>query len=323
MRRLPAERIELIDALVAEANIGDITAGLLEKDEHLTAALRAVFGLSFEHASLVFCGGTCLSKAHSLIERMSEDADIKVVLSPDTANWSKTRLRRYLGDEVRGQVVKALEGTGFVETEDARRSLNDNQYIHSQWAYQRAYDGIAALRPHLQLELTARTPVLATATASIGTLTDKLAGLSGSPFSVPVVSVAETLAEKVLSFLRRFAQHRSGQMQQDWDRALVRHIYDVHCIVSQQPQAQSASVAAFATLTSGDVQEFGYQDTAFATNPGAVLEGALHQMADDAQSREEYNLVLLPLVYGERKYAFDEAFGSFSNIARQLIGVLK
>ena len=29
MRTLYAERIELIDALVAEANIGDITAGLL------------------------------------------------------------------------------------------------------------------------------------------------------------------------------------------------------------------------------------------------------------------------------------------------------
>ena len=47
MRTLSAERIELIDALVAEANIGDITAGLLEKDEHLTAALQVVFGLSF------------------------------------------------------------------------------------------------------------------------------------------------------------------------------------------------------------------------------------------------------------------------------------
>lgn len=254
---------------------------------------------------------------------MSEDADIKVVLSADTANWSKTRLRRYLGDELRGQVIKAMEAAGFVETVDSRRSLNDNQYLHSQWAYQRAYGGITALRPHLQLELFARTPVLPTAIASIGALADKLAGLVGSPFSVPVVSVAETLAEKVLSFLRRFAQHRSGQMQQDWDRALVRHIYDAHCIVSQKPQALAASVAAFAAITSGDVQEFGYQDTAFAMNPGVVLEGALRQMEDDAQSREAYNLVLLPLVYGEKKYAFDEAFGSFRDVARQMLGALQ
>ena len=202
MRTLSTERLELIDALVAEASIGDITAGLLEKDEHLTAALQAVFGLSFQHASLVFCGGTSLSKAHSLIERMSEDADIKVVLAPATASWSKTQLRRYLGDEVRGQVITALEDLGFVEVVDSRRSLNDNQYIHSQWTYKRAYDGIAALRPNLQLELIARSPILPTQTASLGTLADKLAGLAGSTFSVPVVSVAETLAEKVLSFLR-------------------------------------------------------------------------------------------------------------------------
>ncbi len=216
MRTLSAERIELIDALVAEANIGDITAGLLEKDEHLTAALQAVFGLRFEHAYLVFCGGTSLSKAHGLIERMSEDADIKVVLSPDTVNWSKTKLRRYLGVDVRGEVIKALEGSGLSEILDSRRSLNDNRYIHSQWAYKRAYDGIAALRPNLQLELIARAPVLPTETASIGTLADKLAGHTGVAFSVPVISVAETLAEKVLSFLRRFALNRSGQMQQNW-----------------------------------------------------------------------------------------------------------
>ncbi len=133
MRVLSTERLELIDALVAEANIGGVTAGLLEKDEHLTAALQAVFELNFEHASLVFCGGTSLSKAHSLIERMSEDADIKIVLSQDTANWSQNQLRRYLGDEIRGQIIKALEAIGLVEDVDFRRSLNSNRYIHSQW----------------------------------------------------------------------------------------------------------------------------------------------------------------------------------------------
>lgn len=322
MRTLSTERLELIDALVAEASIGDITAGLLEKDEHLTAALQAVFGLSFQHASLVFCGGTSLSKAHSLIERMSEDADIKVVLAPATASWSKTQLRRYLGDEVRGQVITALEDLGFVEVVDSRRSLNDNQYIHSQWTYKRAYDGIAALRPNLQLELIARSPILPTQTASLGTLADKLAGLAGSTFSVPVVSVAETLAEKVLSFLRRFAQHRAGKMQQDWDKALVRHIYDVHCIVSLKPEVQDACVAAFAALTAGDVKEFSYQDSAFAANPSAVLKAALHQIENDNQSREEYNRVLLPLVYGEGKFSFDEAWGSFSEIAKRLVTAL-
>lgn len=215
-----------------------------------------------------------------------------------------------------------LENSGFVEVINSRRSLNANQYIRSQWAYIRAYDGIAALRPNLQLELIVRLPVLPTVTAPLGTLTDKLAGLMGAPFPVPVVSVAETLAEKVLSFLRRFALHRSGLMQQDWDKALVRHIYDVHCIISKKPEAKKASISAFTTLTAGDVKEFGYQDTAFANHPSAVLKSALHQIADDAQSREEYNQVLLPLVYGEGKFSFDEAYGSFVEIAKRLVNSL-
>ena len=60
MKVLSSERQELIDALVAETATGGITAGLLEKDEHLTDALRALFALPLDGMSLVFCGGTSL-----------------------------------------------------------------------------------------------------------------------------------------------------------------------------------------------------------------------------------------------------------------------
>jgi len=322
MRTLSAERRELIEALLAEADIGGVTAGLLEKDEHLTAALQAVFNLNFEHASLVFCGGTSLSKAHGLIERMSEDAVIKIVLSPDAAHWSQNQLRRYLGDEVIGQIIKTLGLGGFVEDQEFRRSLNNNRYSQSHWAYQRAYDGIAALRPHLQLELVARKPVRPTEIAQIGTLADKFAGRIGTTFSVPVSSVAETLAEKVLSFLRRFAQHRSGQMQQKWDTALVRHIYDAHCIVSKKPEVLDDSVFAFVALTAGDVDQFGYQDAAFAADPKTVLSTALYEIGNDQQTRREYHDVLLPLVYGKEQFSFEEAWSSFGAIAKRLVNTL-
>jgi predicted nucleotidyltransferase component of viral defense system len=322
MRTLTTERLDLIDSLVAETDIGGITAGLLEKDEHLTAALQALFEIKFKHASLVFCGGTSLSKAHGLIERMSEDADVKVVLSSETTTWSNNQLRRYLGDEVRFQVVEALNKIGFIEDEKARRSLNENRYLHSQWAYQRAYDGVTALRPNLQLELTARAPVLPTSSALIGTLTDKLAHHQGNNFLVHVVSLAETLAEKILSFLRRFALHRTGLMQQPWDSALVRHIYDVHCIISQRPEALGNAIVAFTALTAGDALEYGYQDAEFAANPKATLNKALYQLRNDEQSRLEYQNVLLPLIYGRGKFSFDEALSSFDSVAQQLLGAL-
>lgn len=213
MKLLTNDRAELIEALVAESSLGGITTSLLEKDEHLTDALRAIFALKFEYVDLVFCGGTSLSKAHSLIERMSEDADLKVVLTEAGKLLSRSALKRYLGDEVRKNVAEALSKIGLVEDEDKAMTLNEYRYMHSQWSYQRRYPISTGLRPNLQLELTLRAPMLDIASVPIYALADRLAGKDGAPFEVKTISVAETLAEKVLSFLRRFAQHRSGQMR--------------------------------------------------------------------------------------------------------------
>jgi hypothetical protein len=319
MRGLARERLDLIEALAAEADIGGVTAALLEKDEHLTDALRALFGLKFEHATLVFCGGTSLSKAHQLIERMSEDADLKVVMADSAVGWSKSRLRRYLGDEVRNRVLTVLSDMGFVEEPAGRCSLNDNRYFQSQWRYAGSYEGVAALRPHLQIELVVRAPVLPIESAKIGALSDRLAGRTGSQTTVPVLAVAETMAEKVLSFLRRFALRQLGDEQPTWDTALVRHVYDTHCIVSQMPGSGEAAADAFIALVSGDVADFGYQHPGFAADPKAVLMHALEAAKNDEQTRLEYSGVLLPLVYGKNKPAFHEAWRTFYEVAHRLL----
>jgi Nucleotidyl transferase AbiEii toxin, Type IV TA system len=137
-----------------------------------------------------------------------------------------------------------------------------------------------------------------------------------------VVAVAETLAEKILSFLRRFAQHRAGQMLQAWDTALVRHIYDSHCIVQQTPTVVDAARDAFVALTMGDVEEFGYQDAAFAADPKAVMTAALQAAKSDSQTRHEYESNLLPLVYGKNKPHFDEAWPTFQVAAYRLLAAL-
>ncbi|WP_269759342.1 nucleotidyl transferase AbiEii/AbiGii toxin family protein [Variovorax sp. E3] len=288
----------------------------MKKDEHLTDALRAMFALEFECVKLVFCGGTSLSKAHGLIERMSEDADLKMVLTKAGQMLSRTKLRRYLGDEVRVRVGQALLELGLVEEVEKAASLNEHRYLHSQWMYQRSYPVSEGLRPNLQIELTLRPPVLPVEDRSLSALSDSLARRPGSKFVVPTVSVAETQAEKVLSFLRRFAQHRSGQMLRSWDTALVRHIYDVHCIFSQAPALVNVSAPAFGELMRGDVAEFGRQHPDFAKNPLGVLKSALVEVGADEQSRTEYEQNLLPLVYGSFKPHFAEAFTSFEKVAR-------
>ena len=315
MRVLAPQRQELIEALVAEAAPGRITAGLLEKDEHLTDALRALFALRPEGVQLVFCGGTSLSKAYGLIERMSEDADLKVVF-PDL-DQSRAETRRRLS-ELRTLVTNTLAGIGLTEDKPKGQAFNENRYF----CYARHYASIAGLRPHLQIELTARTPVLPTEVRRITSLADALAGRSDHAFEVPVVAVAETVAEKSLSFLRRYAQHRAGLMRQAWDTALVRHLYDVHRIYQRQPEVLAAARRAFPALVAGDQKEFGAQFPDFAAAPRQVLSGALRQARADAKIQAEFTGNLLPLVYGGDTPAFAQAFGDFNAVAEALLEVL-
>lgn len=321
MRVLTPERQELIEALVAEGAPGGITAGLLEKDEHLTDALRALFALQLEGVYLVFCGGTSLSKAYGLIERMSEDADLKIVLT-DAARASRGEIRRRLS-LLKAQVIETLTAIGLVENSANGLAFNENRYFCSEWSYSRHYGSAAGLRPHLQIELTARTPVLRAQTRRITSLADHLAGRSDPAFEALVVAVAETVAEKVLSFLRRYAQHRAGLMRQAWDTALVRHLYDVHRILQRQPDVLVDAQQAFPLLVAGDQKEFGIQFPDFAEAPSQVLNGALRQAREDAKIETEFTDNLLPLIYGGDTPSFEQAFGDFEKVAVNLLGTLR
>ena len=321
MRTLRPERRELIEALVAETAPGGMTAGLLEKDEHLTDALRALFALRLEGAQLVLCGGTSLAKGFGLIERMSEDADLKVVL-PDATRSSRSEIRRRLS-ALKTQVNAALTGIGLTEEKSKEQAFNENRYFCSEWSYARHYESVASLRPHLQIEWTARTPVLPVQVCRITSLADHFAGRDELAFEAPVVAVAETMAEKTLSFLRRYAQHRAGLMRQSWDTALVRHVYDVHRIYRKRPETVVAARQAFPMLVAGDQKEFGIQFPGFAAAPRDVLTGALLQARVDGEIEQEFTGNLLPLVYGADKPAFAEAFADFNAVAGALLDTLQ
>lgn len=320
MKQLAPDQIELIDAVIAEGAAGDISPGVLEKDVHVTDALEALMRLSHDHVRLAFCGGTNLSKAHHLIERMSEDVDIKVVLDDDHG-LNKTRLRAHLS-ELKDKVAEKLVGLGFEEMADKRRALNDNRYFASHWTYASHYDHDASLRPYLSLELTVRTPRHGTVNKPIGYLVNKLAGQPTPRLHLDCVTIEETLSEKVISFLRRYSQNRAGEMRQSWDKALVRHIYDVYCIHLQDSSVLPRAGLQFKALVDYDVVEFGKQYEAFAKDPKQVLFDALAQAETDAQLQDEYQQHLLPLVFGRVRPSYPEAFQVFKHCAESLLPAL-
>lgn len=323
MKTLDAAQIELIDAVLAEGEVGGLTPAILEKDIHVTDALQALLGRPYEGATLYFCGGTSLSKAYGILERMSEDIDLKVVLDP--ARFASQSARRTRLSRLKSEIAGRLAAVGFVEDESKRSALNANHYFASGWVYQPEYGYDNTLRPELKLEVTARQPMLAPQAVALDYLLDKFSGQqsAGSGLvAVLCVSPAETLAEKVLSFLRRYEQFRQGAMQQAWDETLVRHIYDVCLIYDQQPSLLDQACAAFPALVAVDQKEFGVQFPLFISDPKQVMVSALLTVEQDAVIVGQYEGKLIPLIFGERKPSFTQAYAVFKAVATRLLETL-
>jgi len=54
-----------------------VDPAFIEKDWYAIQVLAAIAGIEPEQIAPVFCGGTCLSKAHGLLKRFSEDLDFR------------------------------------------------------------------------------------------------------------------------------------------------------------------------------------------------------------------------------------------------------
>ena len=75
MKRInEAQRLQVLD-VINELDLG-ISEFALEKDYLVTDALVSLAAINNSDFELIFCGGTCLSKAYGLLDRVSEDVDI-------------------------------------------------------------------------------------------------------------------------------------------------------------------------------------------------------------------------------------------------------
>ena len=72
--------------------------GLVEKDFHVVRALRALNGIADKNSHLVFGGGTSLCRAYRLIERMSEDIDLRIVSANPLTNSERREFRQKVTD---------------------------------------------------------------------------------------------------------------------------------------------------------------------------------------------------------------------------------
>lgn len=345
MRTITDAQKQALEDLSAQGLLRGLPVQTAEKDIHITELLKGLSTLQVHHdlfsdldtrtgelsrhdagIQLVFAGGTCLSKAHGLINRMSEDIDIKVLLAPTEKPLKKGRGDRMRLKALHELIPKLLEELGFPLLEyadgvDNPRIRDAHRYYVVGAGYQTAYSEFPSLRPELKLELIQRQPLLPLERREFGYLHESLAGLPAtSTLGIDCISVSETAAEKVISLLRRCAYKWDGhQTKGDIDPALVRHVYDVARIAELSGDSLAAARSIFPQLVTNDRDEFKGQNPEFDSDPVGVLKRTLDVAKSNGELKDRYSRHLMPLVYDMDPPTFEQSFTSFEAVARDFL----
>jgi predicted nucleotidyltransferase component of viral defense system len=189
----PALLREAIGFTVAETGFA---ARLVEKDYFCSVVLEY---LAASNAGLTFKGGTCLTKIHGNLYRLSEDLDFSISTPVDTTRADRSRSV----DPVRA-VLDGLPDRlpGFRILEPLRGANNSTQY-NAAVRYESLLDG--HVEP-VSIEIGVREPTLLDLHqgAAKTALLDPVNGRAlVETYAVPCLSYREAMAEKVRAALCR------------------------------------------------------------------------------------------------------------------------
>jgi predicted nucleotidyltransferase component of viral defense system len=312
MKRInDTQRLQVLD-VINELELG-ISEFALEKDFMVTDALAAIANINNPDFDLIFCGGTCLSKAYGLLERVSEDVDIKA--SPKSTEALTSSKVKSSMSKLKADIELALNNAGFKSEFISRNAKDRNNFIEFDIEYSTHFEVSPGMRANLKLEVSYSPLRAPKQDKAITLLFDSLAGMNTGPsFMVPCVDLSEALAEKLITFPRRLAlsiTKDDGRL----DTALVRHLYDVYQITQKNPSILSDNQDNLSNLVNQvirrDAEDFANQHSDFVTDPLGEIHKAMEYAKSDAKTKDTYDQFIRVMVYDKNAPSFEDAFSGF------------
>ncbi|HFQ5288580.1 TPA: nucleotidyl transferase AbiEii/AbiGii toxin family protein [Vibrio vulnificus] len=310
MNALKQQFLEVSDAL----ELGN--PAIIEKDFWVVALLAELAKVSPEYHQMVFSGGTALAKSNVKILRMSEDVDIKLIPNQafdELSRAKKKGVRKAWVNEIEQAITHSERFT--VETRSVR---DEYRYVEFELRYPQQFSQVPCLRPIIKLELIETIPLLDVESRSIQSLVAELYQQPHEVSSFDCVSVYATLVEKIISMLRRTMSVKRNTERSD-DVALVRHIYDVHCITKLTMSELNSIDGLFKAVLEEDIARFGNQHAEFVANPKQELQLGLKELEENPIFRQRFQEFVTPMVFNTEPHDFDTCFASFKRIAASLI----
>lgn len=293
-----------------------ILPGLVEKDYYVTQVINQISQIKNEYFKLVFAGGTCLAKAHKITKRMSEDIDFKV-LKNCSATLS-TKKHRAQFSKYRDQIISVLNNSKFQCDPKPTEGRNTHVKIHVD--YPAVFPKNPNNRDYILLELTISEIKLPIRTLSINTLIQEMLNLKESEVlrSLNCISVEETAAEKWVALTRRVAESaRNLVKNEEYEKTLVRHIYDLY-IIMQQINVGDEFISLSKEIMQFDREKYKYLHKEYYCNITDEIKYSLHLLHEN-KYKIYYDNFIQSLVYDSRPPSYAEALSFVEKLSVKII----
>lgn len=317
--KLHEDKEFFVTAVSSAAQSMDLPDVYIEKDYWVTRSLKQL-SESNVFESVVFKGGTSLSKAYGLIHRFSEDIDLAVVADG-------------LGDAKRKKLLKDTEvvaSEGLEPLPDDERESKGSKFRKTVYRYPRNTDDgeFGQASPELLIEVNTFTTPEPWERKPIQSMIAEMLIKEGrqdlvkqyelEPFELNVLSVQRTLIEKLLGIIKD--SYFEDPVTRLNNR--IRHIYDVCMILKSSGNRDFVASEKFGELCqrciADEIESWGEDQTACLKKP---LKNAplFHRFEEWWPGMEStYTNIFADLVYGELP-SYEEIRETLDFIHQELI----
>lgn len=314
---------DILDQINAVATELGLNPFVIEKDFYLTHAISIITQVEHKNFDLIFQGGTSLSKAYRIIQRMSEDADFRVCFKDSGQLMSHEAKRRELR-EFRHQLVLELRSQGYVIDEQDIHVRNEGQFMSLRVQYPSAFATVIGIKPYLSLEFfqgEVRTPV---EEKNVTSLVKQVLGdkVGHQQFKVKCISVIETATEKWVALTRRVAT--ASQHPHYRDSTLVRHLYDLFEI-ERSGYFTDYFEKLVVDIIDSDRRQFKSHNEAYFQNPIQEIQRAIQELNNKPEWRNHWEQFVNVMVYSERIPTYAELVANVNTkteLALKILNVL-
>ena len=261
---------------------------MVEKDYYVTYFLSEI---AKRQPSIIFKGGTSLSKCHKIINRFSEDVDLSVEPKTDKVTESQRK-------KLKADILEIIEEAGFTleNPEDVRSRRDFNQYIIN-------YNSTVTqdfLKESLIVETSVFIKTFPSETKDVSSMIyDFLTATNASntietyglkPFKMTVQALERTFADKIFAIADYYMRNESTER-------LSRHIYDLYKIYPEITFDET-----FAKLVA-EVREVRKPwNLCVSAQDGVDIQGILRKIVKEDYYKQDYEQITKNMLFEDAKY---------------------